>query len=226
MKHTLTEWLTSRKRCRKIIDKAELIGRIWKPAVRGPDARPRARRPPRRSVEPSPQRPVSSSISTIRSRAIQKCGLRCPGSRSSAQRPGELSRGGRRCPTLPYLLAPCDLQAIKASGVTFVASLLERVIEEQARGDAAKAEGLRAVDHGHHRRQPAARPPWLGRSAAAQGRAHRARRVVAVPRGRHRSRRGDLLQGVSRCPPSARARKSASIRSRSGTTRSRKSSWQ
>jgi fumarylacetoacetate (FAA) hydrolase family protein len=41
------------------------------------------------------------------------------------------------------LLAPCDLQAVKASGVTFVASLLERVIEEQARGDAATAEGLR-----------------------------------------------------------------------------------
>ncbi|MEJ8845084.1 fumarylacetoacetate hydrolase family protein [Variovorax rhizosphaerae] len=44
----------------------------------------------------------------------------------------------------PWLLAPCDLQAIKASGVTFVASLLERVIEEQARGDAAKAEAIRA----------------------------------------------------------------------------------
>jgi fumarylacetoacetate (FAA) hydrolase family protein len=43
----------------------------------------------------------------------------------------------------PWLIAPCDLQAVKASGVTFVASLLERVIEEQARGDAAKAEGLR-----------------------------------------------------------------------------------
>jgi len=43
----------------------------------------------------------------------------------------------------PWLLAPCDLQAIKASGVTFVASLLERVIEEQARGDARKAETIR-----------------------------------------------------------------------------------
>jgi fumarylacetoacetate (FAA) hydrolase family protein len=43
----------------------------------------------------------------------------------------------------PWLLAPCDLQAIKASGVTFVASLLERVIEEQARGDARKAESVR-----------------------------------------------------------------------------------
>jgi len=43
----------------------------------------------------------------------------------------------------PWLLAPCDLQAIKASGVTFVASLLERVIEEQARGDARKADAVR-----------------------------------------------------------------------------------
>jgi len=43
----------------------------------------------------------------------------------------------------PWLLAPCDLQAIKASGVTFVASLLERVIEEQTRGDARKAESAR-----------------------------------------------------------------------------------
>ncbi|VTU12980.1 Fumarylacetoacetate (FAA) hydrolase family protein [Variovorax sp. SRS16] len=45
----------------------------------------------------------------------------------------------------PWLLAPCDLQAIKASGVTFVASLLERVIEEQSRGDASKAESIRAA---------------------------------------------------------------------------------
>jgi len=45
----------------------------------------------------------------------------------------------------PWLLAPCDLQALKASGVTFVASLLERVIEEQARGDPAKAETIRTA---------------------------------------------------------------------------------
>ena len=45
--------------------------------------------------------------------------------------------------TRPWLLAPCDLQAVKASGVTFVASMLERVIEEQARGDASKAEAVR-----------------------------------------------------------------------------------
>jgi fumarylacetoacetate (FAA) hydrolase family protein len=33
------------------------------------------------------------------------------------------------------LLAPCDVQAIKACGVTFAVSLIERVIEEQAGGD-------------------------------------------------------------------------------------------
>jgi fumarylacetoacetate (FAA) hydrolase family protein len=45
--------------------------------------------------------------------------------------------------SLPWFIAPCDLQAIKASGVTFVESMLERVIEEQARGDPAKAESVR-----------------------------------------------------------------------------------
>ena len=45
----------------------------------------------------------------------------------------------------PYLLAPCDLQAIKACGVTFAVSLLERVIEEQAGGDASAADSLRAA---------------------------------------------------------------------------------
>jgi fumarylacetoacetate (FAA) hydrolase family protein len=41
------------------------------------------------------------------------------------------------------LLAPCDVQAIKACGVTFAVSLLERVIEEQAGGDAGKADEVR-----------------------------------------------------------------------------------
>jgi fumarylacetoacetate (FAA) hydrolase family protein len=41
------------------------------------------------------------------------------------------------------LLAPCDLQAIKAAGVTFAASLIERVIEERAKGDPAAAAKVR-----------------------------------------------------------------------------------
>ncbi|MGE4218150.1 MAG: fumarylacetoacetate hydrolase family protein [Alphaproteobacteria bacterium] len=48
-----------------------------------------------------------------------------------------------RDPAAPWLLAPCDLQAVKACGVTFAASLLERVIEEQAKGDASAADAIR-----------------------------------------------------------------------------------
>lgn len=43
----------------------------------------------------------------------------------------------------PHLLAPVDLSVIKAAGVTFAASLIERLIEERAGGDPAKAEKFR-----------------------------------------------------------------------------------
>jgi fumarylacetoacetate (FAA) hydrolase family protein len=49
-----------------------------------------------------------------------------------------------RDPAKPWLLAPIDLQAIKAAGVTFPRSLLERVIEEQARGAPEKAQAIRS----------------------------------------------------------------------------------
>ena len=52
--------------------------------------------------------------------------------------------GGAADDAIPRLLAPCDLQAIKACGVTFAVSLLERVIEEQAAGDPSRANALRA----------------------------------------------------------------------------------
>ncbi|WP_114521736.1 fumarylacetoacetate hydrolase family protein [Altererythrobacter sp. ZODW24] len=43
------------------------------------------------------------------------------------------------------LLSPVDLQCIKACGVTFALSAIERVIEERARGDAAKASEIRQI---------------------------------------------------------------------------------
>jgi fumarylacetoacetate (FAA) hydrolase family protein len=55
----------------------------------------------------------------------------------------ENSHADRRDPEKPYLLAPCDLQAVRACGVTFVSSMLERVIEEHAKGDPNKAEEIR-----------------------------------------------------------------------------------
>ncbi len=50
----------------------------------------------------------------------------------------------RRDPARPWLLAPADLQAIKAAGVTFAVSMLERVIEERARGNPDAAAEIRA----------------------------------------------------------------------------------
>ncbi len=44
----------------------------------------------------------------------------------------------------PRLLAPCDLQPVKACGVTFVGSMVERVIEERAGGDPARAKAIRS----------------------------------------------------------------------------------
>ncbi len=49
-----------------------------------------------------------------------------------------------RDPAKPWLLAPVDLQVIKAAGVTYVRSMLERVIEERCRGDASLADSVRA----------------------------------------------------------------------------------
>jgi len=69
--------------------------------------------------------------------------------RKGGERIGDLadllanSAHDRRDPARPWILAPADLQALKAAGVTFATSLLERVIEEQARGDPARAEAVR-----------------------------------------------------------------------------------
>ena len=46
-------------------------------------------------------------------------------------------------PAITHLLAPCDLQAVKACGVTFAGSMVERVIEERAAGDPSAAQAIR-----------------------------------------------------------------------------------
>ena len=59
-----------------------------------------------------------------------------------------------RSPAKPWLLAPIDLQAVKAAGVTFAVSMLERVIEERARGNAD------AALHPCRCRPPPSAAPW------------------------------------------------------------------
>lgn len=50
-----------------------------------------------------------------------------------------------RSDDVAHFLAPQDIQPVKAAGVTFAASMLERVIEEQAKGDPARAEAVRSA---------------------------------------------------------------------------------
>ena len=119
---------------------ATLLGRVWSPAVAGPvlailrddvlfdlsRVAPTAQGllemdDPVRAIRAAGDLPRIAELSRVLANSSER------------ERDGEM----------PWLLAPCDLQAIKASGVTFVSSMLERVIEEQARGNPAKAEAVR-----------------------------------------------------------------------------------
>jgi len=105
-----------------------LVGRVWLPDVGGP-----AIAVIRESgvYDISENTPTMSSLLELQDPARAVLDM-------SGHRIGSLSE------LLPNLLAPCDLQVVKASGVTFAASLLERVIEERAAGDRRKAENIRA----------------------------------------------------------------------------------
>lgn len=59
------------------------------------------------------------------------------------QRIADLDASHPHLPEGAALLAPIDLQCIKAAGVTFAVSAIERVIEERARGDASQAAAIR-----------------------------------------------------------------------------------
>ncbi len=118
--------------------RAELIGRVWRPdvAVPGPTL---VRVHDGQLYDLSSVAPTASQLLNL----DDPVGGDSPCGTAAARLPRLWTSwrtqppDARRADT-PWLLAPCDLQAIKASGVTFVASLLERVIEEQARGDAAR----------------------------------------------------------------------------------------
>ncbi len=115
-----------------------LLGRVWNPEVQGPsvvtirdgvviDITSRAAPLVRDICEmPDPAAYVRSADGTS---------MGALGALAAAP-VGDLSK--------LHFLAPCDLQVIKASGVTFAGSMVERVIEEKAAGDPKKAEAIRA----------------------------------------------------------------------------------
>ena len=115
-----------------------LAGRVWRPDVSGPSVV---------AIRESGVFDISAAFPTMRDLCESPApaeGLRAAeGPRIGALKDilAHTPRDGRGSGG-PRLLAPIDLQAIKAAGVTFAQSLLERVIEERARGSregAAKA---------------------------------------------------------------------------------------
>lgn len=117
-----------------------LAGRVWRPDVAGPSVV---------AVRDDDVYDISRIAPTMRDlcEAEDPAGIVRSG---DGERIGALADILANTPheardaTKPWLLAPIDLQAIKAAGVTFVRSLLERVIEEQAKGAPEKAEAIRA----------------------------------------------------------------------------------
>jgi fumarylacetoacetate (FAA) hydrolase family protein len=121
-------------------DRALLIGRAWVPAVEGPSV------VCVRGDSVYDLTDVAATASALFELddpvAVLRDATAVPALAPLAETLAN-SAWNRRDNGVPWFLAPCDLQAIKASGVTFVSSMLERVIEEQARGDPAKAESVR-----------------------------------------------------------------------------------
>jgi fumarylacetoacetate (FAA) hydrolase family protein len=123
------------------LDHALLIGRVWRPApVDGPSVV---------VVRGGQVFDITSTVATTadlfdRTDAVQ-IARDAPGEAlGTVKALLEASFASTDAPAAgPKLLAPCDVQAIKACGVTFAVSLLERVIEEQAAGDATKAVEVR-----------------------------------------------------------------------------------
>ncbi|MEQ9690061.1 MAG: fumarylacetoacetate hydrolase, partial [Bauldia litoralis] len=120
-------------------DRATLVGRAWRPDLEGPSVV---------ALRGTEIVDISAAAATMR----DLCEMPEPAAlaRDAAGEPIGLfeellanTPPGSRDPAKPWLLAPIDLQAIKAAGVTFAVSMLERVIEEQARGAPEKAAAIR-----------------------------------------------------------------------------------
>jgi fumarylacetoacetate (FAA) hydrolase family protein len=117
-----------------------LAARVWRPDVKGPSVC---------AIRKDGVFDISATFATMR----DLCETKDPAAALRRARGERLcglegllansAEAGRK-PRKPWLLAPTDLHAVKAAGVTFPVSMIERVIEEKARGNAAAADGIRA----------------------------------------------------------------------------------
>ena len=120
---------------------ASLAGRVWRPDVAGPSVV---------AIRLDGVYDISTAAATMSA----LCEDHAPAAvllGTRGERIGTLAEilgntpEDTRDPSKPWLLAPVDLAAVKAAGVTFARSLLERVIEEQAKGAPDKAAAIRAT---------------------------------------------------------------------------------
>jgi fumarylacetoacetate (FAA) hydrolase family protein len=123
---------------------AALAGRVWRPELGGPSVV---------AIRGGEAIDISQSFPVMRdlceeaepAKALREAGGESLGPLADilANTPPDT-----RNPHKPWLLAPIDLQAIKAAGVTFAISTLERVIEERARGNPDAAVAIRSEIEG------------------------------------------------------------------------------
>ena len=117
---------------------AVLVGRVWNPAVAGPCVA---------TVREGSVFDITSRVApTVRDVCEQDDPAdyvrSAPGTRLDSMESLLANQVGD--PAVRHLLAPCDLQPVRACGVTFANSMVERVIEERAAGDPKQAEAVRA----------------------------------------------------------------------------------
>ena len=119
--------------------RASLVGRVWLPAADGPSVV---------KVNADGVFDITRAAPTV----SELCNDRDPLElfrAASGPRLGSVaeilanSEAGSIERKRPWFQAPIDLQAVKAAGVTFVTSMLERLVEEQAKGDPSKGEAIR-----------------------------------------------------------------------------------
>jgi len=120
--------------------RALFVGRVWRPDVGGPSLV---------VVRDGELFDITSREAATMSELLERDDVLDYVGRVEGQSLGGLDEivaagpEGDRTGSRPWLLAPCDLQAIKACGVTFCGSMLERVVEERAAGDPDAAKAVR-----------------------------------------------------------------------------------
>ena len=119
--------------------RATLAGRVWRPDLAGPSVV---------AVRGDEVIDVTRTFPTMRDLCEEKDPAAAL-AKTEGERIGSLAAILANTPPdgrdagKPWLLSPLDLQAVKAAGVTFAVSMLERVIEEKARGNPGAAAAIR-----------------------------------------------------------------------------------